>query len=294
MNQSPLYATVDIGSNSALLLVATVVDGKLNTKFQQIGTCQLGRGVEGEDDVAGQESIKKTKKVLIKFRQTINNLGAQLVKVVLTEATRRAKNKNEILTLVRDTLMFEPDIISGQEEALWTWESIRNHYEIDDFISLDIGAGSTEICDGEQSISLPLGALDLKGKFGKIPADDIKEFIDAILQGQELECYKKKKIFLIGGTATALAMIDTGQTEFIIEKVEGHECGRHSVKEWINKLGNMSNEIRDQLPGLDENRSEIMIPGLHVIERCYAALGSDTATISTLGLRYGALLKSIQ
>ncbi|MGL1935740.1 MAG: hypothetical protein OCD01_12000 [Fibrobacterales bacterium] len=293
MSSQPLYATIDIGSNSALLLIATVTEGKLEAKVQKIGTCRLGQGVQSGEDEATAESIAQTRKVLTQFRQTIHNIGAKLVKVVLTEATRRAKNKDAILSTVRETLMFEPDILSGEDEALWTWESISNHYEINDFISLDIGAGSTELCDGTQALSLPLGALDLKNRFGKIPTDDIKEFIDAILTGQELEGYKKKPLFLIGGTATALAMIEKGQTEFKMESVEGYQCNRHGILNLITTLGNMSNEIREQLPGLDDNRSEIMIPGLKVIERCYNALDLETATISTLGLRYGALLKSL-
>jgi exopolyphosphatase/guanosine-5'-triphosphate,3'-diphosphate pyrophosphatase len=54
-------------------------------------------------------------------------------------------------------------------------------------------------------------------------------------------------------------------------------------------LSNLSGELRNAMPGLEQGRGDVIICGLYWLRSLCEKLKIDSLKISTLGLRYGLL-----
>ena len=285
---SQLYACIDVGTNSALLLIAAIENGKLVPKIEKIGTCQLGSGIKTGKILP--DNLVKLERELLRFRQTIHNVGAQLKLGVFTEAVRKADNPEDALDIYEKVFKREASVFTGQEEAWATWKGISHFHTLENFSCLDMGAGSSEIATQGHSHSFPLGALVLQKEFGSIPHDGLFADLEETFKDFDWEPYLGKPLFLSGGTASAFAMMEQKLLEFQWEKVEGFIVDVERVRATAIRLADISSEIREQMPGLSGGRSGIIIPGLRLMEAFLRKCNGNTIKVSSLGLRYGALV----
>ena len=157
-------ASVDIGSHSTILLIAdfeTDAGGKttLRPKIQKVEVCRLGEDVYGSGKIS-EDRLAELSKILSGFRSAANALGAEIKACAMTEATRKAKNSEQVIAAVEKALWIKPQIISGEEEAAYTFRAVEEWHG-EGIVTVDIGGGATEISDGESGISIPVGALFL-------------------------------------------------------------------------------------------------------------------------------------
>ncbi len=287
-----LPASIDIGSHSSLLLIAgwEEHEGKrrLEAKVQKIEVVRLGEGLNGQG-LIGPERLLELRNALIRFRQTVHALGAEIHSVVLTEAVRKAQNQQEVLALVEEVLWTPPRVLSGDEEAFLSWAAVA-HWHGNDQVTIDVGGGSSELSQGSDFLSIPVGALRLKSQFGVIPGPEYKKWAKETLAEYEWKPFAKKRVTLVGGTATALAMLHLELPKFDVKPIEGLELTLEDLERSISRVSNISKELRPQLPGLEKDRSEVIICGLFWIRTLLEKLKVDHFQISTLGLRFGVLL----
>jgi len=111
-------------------------------------------------------------KVLRRFHRTVQNVGADSVRVVATSALRDARNSQAFLEWVRSATGWKVEIISGLEEArlihLGLVSSLR--VNVSSMLMVDLGGGSCELTISgaghiRSTISLPLGAVRLTNEF---------------------------------------------------------------------------------------------------------------------------------
>jgi exopolyphosphatase/guanosine-5'-triphosphate,3'-diphosphate pyrophosphatase len=286
-----LYASVDIGSNSSILLIAAMGDdGKLQSKLQKNEVCRLGDLQNGQISTARLEQLKV---ILRRFRQSIHNTGAKLEAVVMTEAVRRAENQDHILNIVKDSLWQDAQILSEEQEALLGWQAIAGSYG-NECITLDVGGGSSEISNGDDFLSLPQGALNLTKRFGSLPSPELEAFFQEEWANIDWKAFQQKKLFLIGGTATALAMLIHNLQHFEEETLENSSFNLEQMDQAISRLSNLSDEIRSQLPGLEQGRGEIIICGLRLLRWLCQQLNPTEIHYSTQGLRFGVLYNALK
>lgn len=301
---SKLLSSIDIGSNSSLLLIAKEVkleDGSYDIipVIDRQVTCRLGEKLH-ESNVIAVERINQLKKILIDYRQTISNVGAELQAVVLTEAVRLANNKQEVLDVVEKAMRHKPLILSGEEEALLGWKAIAGKYsniETSEIVTLDVGGGSSELADGKRMVSMPVGALKMMQKHGIIPEPELElELEDLIVDNDlfvdfKIDVFKNKDVYLIGGTATVLAMLIQNLKKFELDKIENFKLNLKEIDQLIIRLSDMDSEYRNQLPGLEGGRGEIIIAGLRIVRFILSKLDAKSVSVSSLGLRFGVLYK---
>ena len=287
-----LPASVDIGSHSTILLIAdfeTDANGKetLQPKIQKVEVCRLGEDVYNTGNVSA-ERLEELSKILSNFRATAHALGAEIKACAMTEAARKAENGDEIIAAVEKALWTKPQIISGEEEAAYTFRAVEEWHG-EGIVTLDIGGGSTEISDGKKAVSVPVGALYLFKQMGAIPGPEYKKWEKEILKGNPLRPYSKKQIYLVGGTGTALAMVFLNLPEFDFKSIEGLELNLDQLEKTITKISNVSKELRASMPGLEKGRSDVIICGLYWLRSLLARLHAESFRISTAGLRFGLL-----
>ncbi len=287
-----LPASVDIGSNSTILLIADFEkddSGKeiLLPKIQKVEICRLGEDIYNAQKIS-KARLEELSRILSSFRSTAHALGAEIKACAMTEAARKAENGEELMAAVEKALWIKPRIISGEEEAAYTFRAVEEWHG-KDIVTVDIGGGSTEVSDGKKAVSVPIGSLFLFKKMGVIPGPEYKKWEKEVLKGNPLRPYAKKPIYLVGGTATALAMVFLNQPEFNFKAIEGLEMNLEDLEKVITKISNVSKELRGSMPGLEKGRSDVIICGLFWLRSLLSRLHSESFRISTAGLRFGLL-----
>ncbi|GHV11470.1 bifunctional 3-dehydroquinate synthase/phosphatase [Fibrobacterales bacterium] len=274
----PHIASIDIGSHSTILLVAKKNGDNLQTLFQKVEVCRIG-----------EDCLEKLSEILNSFRGIAHSLGAEIKAVAMTEATRKAENQNEILQAVEKALWVKPRIISGEEEAKLSYKAISKVYG-EGILSVDVGGGSTEFANGKNYISVPVGALALYKKFGAIPSPEYKKWTKETFKEMNLKPFAKRDTYFVGGTAVALGMLVRDLKTFDEKLLEGQTVFTADIERVIIHLSNLSADLRNTLPGLENGRGDLIICGLYWIRSLCEKLKIDSIRISTLGLRFGLLL----
>ena len=274
-----LVATVDIGSHSCILLIAAFEEGVLVPKLQKVEVCRLGEDIY-EHGAITEKRIKELEAIMTKFRMDLHALGANLKAAVMTEAMRNAENPDEVIAAVEKALWIKPRIISGEEEGKLTYRSVKEWHG-EGLVTIDIGGGSTELSNGDNTFSIPVGALKMFKAMGPIPGPEYKKFVK--------ETFKEKPVYLIGGTGTALAMVYLNKQQFDYKAIEGLELSISDLDAVTTRISNLSKELRAMLPGLENGRHEVIICGLFWLKSLLEKLRVETFKISTAGLRFGLL-----
>ncbi|HSQ42656.1 MAG TPA: phosphatase, partial [Fibrobacteraceae bacterium] len=278
-----LPASIDIGSHSSLLLIADWAETpeglRLEPRVQKMEVIRLGEALHDENPIP-MERLKELTSVLTHFRQTLHALGANLQRVVMTEAVRRAPNAEEVISLVESVLWIKPEILEGVEEAKLSWAAVAHWHGVD-LVTIDVGGGSTEISQGRDFLSIPVGALRLKNQMGVIPGPEYKKWCKETFAGFDLKPFAKRPVTLVGGTAVALAILHLNLQQYEWNQLEGLDLGMDDLEKVIQRLCNLSKELRAQLPGLDHGRSEVVICGLFWIRSLLEKLKVERFRIST-------------
>lgn len=289
---SLLPASIDIGSHSTLLLIAgwETVEGKprLMPKVQKVEVVRLGEDLHATGEISAVH-IEDLSRVLTSFRQTLHALGARLDRVVMTEAVRKASNQDQVLEAVEKALWTKAVILPGEDEARLSWAAVAHWHGMDQ-LTIDVGGGSTELSQGRTFLSIPVGALRLKNEMGVIPGPEYKKWAKETLGALELKPYAKMPVALVGGTAVALGMLHLNLSKYDWNQLEGLEISKEELDKVIQRVCDLSKELRTQLPGLENGRSEVIICGLFWIRSLLEKLKVERFRISTLGLRFGVLL----
>src|SRR5580692_8861249 len=167
----PTLAAVDIGSNSVRLKISRLARHRLTEIHEDREVTRLGESVF-RSGFLSPEAIASTVKVLRRFHRTVQNVGADSVRVVATSALRDARNSQAFLEWVHSATGWSVEIISGLEEArlihLGLVSSLRlNQTSV---LMIDLGGGSCELTVSRrghirETVSLPLGAVRLTNEF---------------------------------------------------------------------------------------------------------------------------------
>ena len=145
-----VLAAVDLGSNSFHMVVARYSHGQLVIldRLREMVRLAAGLGDSGRlDDTATERALR----CLERFGQRLRAMRADSVRVVGTNALRRAKRKRWFLERARAALGHPIEIISGLEEARLIYSGVAHTSPMspDKRLVIDIGGGSTEVVIGE-------------------------------------------------------------------------------------------------------------------------------------------------
>ena len=141
-----LYAALDLGTNSCRMLIAR----PMGSQFQVIDSfskpVQLGHGLEASGRLSGQSMIR-TVHALQVCRRKIEQHGVRRMRLVATEACRRARNSRDFLRMIKHETGLPVEIIPAEEEARLAVISCAPLVSLrtEQLLVVDIGGGSTEL-----------------------------------------------------------------------------------------------------------------------------------------------------
>jgi exopolyphosphatase / guanosine-5'-triphosphate,3'-diphosphate pyrophosphatase len=141
-----LYAALDLGTNSCRMLIAQPKGSQFHVVDSFSKSVQLGRGLERHGSLS-RASIDRTIAALIICQRKLAHHKVKRMRLVATEACRRASNGAEFMRQVKGATGLELEIIRPEEEARLAVVSCAPlvSQKTEQLLVVDIGGGSTEL-----------------------------------------------------------------------------------------------------------------------------------------------------
>ena len=141
-----LYAALDLGTNSCRMLIAQPQGAQFHVVDSFSKSVQLGAGLENSGRLS-QASMARTVHAMRICRQKLKRHDVRRMRLVATEACRRASNASELVRYVRYETGLKLEIIEPEEEARLAVISCAPlvSTKTDQLLVVDIGGGSTEL-----------------------------------------------------------------------------------------------------------------------------------------------------
>ena len=295
-------ATIDIGTNTTLLLVADSSGGEVRVLTERAEITRLGRGI-GKDGGLGRPGIERTLAVLADYAALARAQGAALY-AIGTEALRRAPNARDFLEPAGQILGVPVEVIGGDREAALSFLAAERSFPEETngtVVVLDIGGGSTEIIVAQASRmefrrSLPVGSVRLTEKYIRsdpaTPAE-IESVTDEVARQLASVPFPASPITLIGtaGTVTSLAAMSLGLASYDPARVHGHRLTLPALGQQIARLRTSTQAEREKMAGLDPKRADVILAGACILEAIAQTAHASEILVSDRGIRWGLLFE---
>jgi len=309
-------ATIDIGTNTAQLLVAERNETKLRRLHVAERFVRLGEGVDARGRI-GDAAQSRLLDALRDHVRVAREHEVAVVSVVGTSALRDAANRDEVCTAVEENIGVSVEILSGAEEAAWSFAAACS--AVDDLsgacLVMDIGGGSTELVAGmdpsrhhpsypdaiTDRVSLDVGCVRLTERCfaSQPPSPDAvttaEQIIDEALTARTLNVGPAPTLIGTAGTATALARVHDGLgSTWDALHGDGFTLSRADVQHWRDRLLQLSvDEILALHPKAMEGRADVVPVGVILLDRIMAHYDRDTLRVSPYELRHGLALRAL-
>jgi exopolyphosphatase/guanosine-5'-triphosphate,3'-diphosphate pyrophosphatase len=296
-------AAIDCGTNSIRLLVADVDPGtgELRELDRRMEIVRLGQGVDRTGRLA-PEALERTFAACREYAAVIKGLGAEKVRFVATSASRDAENRAEFVNGVLEILGVEPEVITGDQEAEFSFTGAtkelagRTDLKLP-YLVVDIGGGSTEFVLGGQSVraarSVDVGCVRMTERHllrdgeisdpptpGQITA--IKADIGAALDRAEETVPLSEAATLVGlaGSVTTVAGIALGLGHYDSAAIHHSRISLAKVREITGDLLASTHAERAANPVLHPGRVDVIAAGALVLLSVMERVGAEEVVVS--------------
>ncbi|HWR00459.1 MAG TPA: Ppx/GppA phosphatase family protein [Chlorobaculum sp.] len=294
-------ACIDVGTNTALLLVADLDprSGRILPVEHRQTIVRLGQKVD-KGRIIKKEALDRLMNCLSAYRKLCDDLGVRNIVAAGTSALRDASNRDEIIDEVRKATGIEIRCISGKDEAELTFfGAVAGMTDVPEpFTVIDIGGGSTEVIMGttsgvSRSVSMDIGSVRMTERFlGSLPPSSAefgaaREEINRQLTTNLSPFFAaRSEVFGVAGTLTTIAQVSMGKLRFSAEKVQGYRLGYDQVHRLLERLRTM--ELPEIVAlGIPEGRADVITMGTLILHQFMRLLGVGAVTVSIQGLRFG-------
>lgn len=306
-----ILAAIDVGTNSIHMVVVRIQPSlpTFTIIAREKAMVRLGERSRQTGELT-PEAIKRSMAALNRCQEIAQSLEAEQVVAIATSAVREAPNGRDFLQQVKAELGLSINLISGQEEARRIYLGVLSGMELDSqpHIVIDIGGGSTELIlgDGHEPrhlSSTKVGAVRLTEGFVSTDPISNKEFqrLQAYVRGmlewpaEELrsrfEPEEQPRLVGTSGTIECLAAIHATEVlGDIPASLNGYEMSLKDLQGIVSRIRKLDDAARQQVPGISERRSEIIVAGAVILQEAMALLGVESIIICERSLREGTVV----
>lgn len=301
-------SVIDLGFNSLKLVSYNIRedDSSFTAYDQESVPARLGEGLS-QTGFLGSEPIRRAIEGL-KFFKEVNGLyGVRHTLPVATSAVREAANRDSFLEQVFEETGFKFRVLSGREEALFSYSGAARAIGVSNVLLFDIGGGSLEFVysDGvkiRNILSLPLGGLrltqlyaDRDGSFKEKAYYRMEKRIMDLLPSREELVLKDDTILAgVGGSVRALTRWDQKLRDYPFNKIHNYSLKRESVDTMSRELRSLTMKEIAEIDVIGKDRAETISAGSLVIDSIMRKLSFRRMVVSTHGLRDGVLSAFIE
>jgi exopolyphosphatase/guanosine-5'-triphosphate,3'-diphosphate pyrophosphatase len=297
-------ATIDIGTNTVLLLVAERGDGgALRAIAERATITRLGEGVDRTRRLS-PAAVTRTCDCLAEYGAVIGQLRAERVSIVGTSAMRDAAGGDALRAKVRALLGADVRVLSGEEEARLAFRGAIGGLTFEgggDVAVFDIGGGSTEVVTGRIGPSGPIVDFAASYDVGSVRLTERYVLHDPPTADERAAMTSAARDAFapvpqlgpstvpvgIAGTMTTLAAVSLELDPYDGARVHGHRMTRGDLRRAVERITAVSLETRQRLPGMEPNRADVIVGGAMVALALLDHWGSSAVRISDRGVRWG-------
>jgi len=298
-------AFIDVGTNTILCLIADIREtGRFRVLDDMAEIARLGRGVD-QSGIIGAAGEQRAIEILARYRDRCKDLGVEEITAVGTSALRDARNSDEVRARIRDALGIDIRVISGSEEAGYSFLAVQRGLSLlgQELLVIDIGGGSTEFILGNENavsraLSIDVGSVRLTERYlhsDPVSAEEVAAMslaVDSHLAGIANQIATRAGCATwvgIAGTFTTLAAIERKLARYSHSQVHGSVLTLAEVKRQVAMLQERTVAERKQIIGLEPKRADVIFAGAYLIEKIMARFGANQLVVSDQGVRYGLL-----
>lgn len=295
-----LRASIDIGSNSVLLLIADVSPGRFKEIVKRSEVTQLGRELDKTKQFH-VESMEATLEALKSYKADCDREGVPAASIIATatEAARVAENAQDFFDRIEAEVGIKVHVITSAAEAYFSTKGIlfNSKFDSDVITIMDIGGASTELIKVNtknfqilESISMPIGAVRASQWLsdGLFVQNLQKVFLDF---RNELDKFQTQLLYCVAGTMTSLGNMQLQRKEFVEDDVHGLVLKGEEIDQMFKRYSETpEDEFLEAFPFLGK-RSKSIRGGLHLVYHISHRLLVRELSISTYGLRFGTILE---
>ncbi|MDW4906009.1 Ppx/GppA phosphatase family protein [Streptomyces sp. ADMS] len=296
-------AAVDCGTNSIRLLVADAdpETGELVDLDRRMTIVRLGQGVDRTGRLA-PEALERTFAACREYAAVIKEHGAERLRFVATSASRDAENRDEFVRGVLDILGVEPEVISGEQEAEFSFTgATRELAGRDDlakpYLVVDIGGGSTEFVVGDDHVrgarSVDIGCVRMTerhlvrdGAVVDPPGDEqiaaVRADIEAALDlaGETVPLGEARTLVGLAGSVTTVSAIAQNLPAYDTEAIHHSRVSYDRVREITETLLRSTHAERAAIPSMHPGRVDVIGAGALVLLSIMERIGATEVVVS--------------
>ncbi|MEU0165576.1 Ppx/GppA phosphatase family protein [Streptomyces iakyrus] len=296
-------AAVDCGTNSIRLLVADAepATGELVDLDRRMTIVRLGQGVDRTGRLA-PEALQRTFAACREYAGIIKEHGAERLRFVATSASRDAENRDEFVRGVLDILGVEPEVITGDQEAAFSFTGATKELAGGDhlpkpYLVVDIGGGSTEFVVGDDRVraarSVDIGCVRMTerhlvrdGEVSDPPTEEqiaaMRADIEAALDLAEQTVPLREARTLVGlaGSVTTVSAIAQELPEYDSQAIHHSRVSHDRVREITEWLLRSTHAERAAVPSMHPGRVDVIGAGALVLLSIMERIGAQEVVVS--------------
>ncbi|MDO5651693.1 MAG: exopolyphosphatase [Moraxella sp.] len=296
LSRDELLGAIDLGSNSFHLAIARLDHGEVRRIASISEKVQLAAGLD-ENDILSEEAIGRGLDCLHRFAQHVTEIAPARLRIVATNALRKAVNAQEFIKRANLLLPKPIEIIAGREEARLIYLGVsHSNASTDKRVVIDIGGGSTEFIIGQgfeplEMESLQMGCVSFTKKFfadGNITQEGFERATNAT----KTELLSIEKRYKKTGWDNAIASSGTAKAAKLVLEELGLATevitldGLKKLKKELIKLGTIN---KVNFEGVKAHRQAVFPAGVAELLAIMETLGIDELGYSDGALREGVM-----
>ncbi len=289
---SSVGASVDLGSNSVHLLVASIEGHDVRPLVDESVFLGLGAAVD-ERAHLGPTARAELVDALARYADMARDHDAEHITLMGTEPIRRAADAARIVADVEAATTLPLHVLTHEEEAYLTLVGVTGGWPVrDETLVVDIGGGSSEfgaVSAGglARAAGLRLGSNRLTTRFARtdpVTAEAFSAMTDAadaiLLAALPAE---PSDLVVVGGTASNLLKVTAGGVrDRVITRERLGEAIGHLLAEPAASLTTRY--------AVNPKRGPLLPAGAAIVEALMRRYGVDRIRVSDAGLREGSIL----
>lgn len=293
-----IYSVIDLGTNTCLLLIASLSGGNITKIFEAQEVPRIGQSLYRTGKI-DYDKFSVACKIFKEYVSVSKKSGSEKILAFGTSALREASNSLEFIDYIHNETGVKIRVISGNEEAYYGYKGAVFDLPGSRYCVLDIGGGSTELSymDNSEFVnrSFEIGSVRLHENFlsgssvqsGIIKA---KEFILEGLKGFSFGNVSCFDLAGVAGTMTTISAIKNKLNRFDERIIHKDKMSLEEIRGILNYLSGIpENEILE-LGEYMKGRSDIITSGALILTTVMEHFNFSEITVSSKGLRYGLLL----
>ncbi len=290
---SPLYAAIDLGSNSFHMLIVRHIDGSVQTMAKIKRKVRLAAGLD-DNNALSLEAMQRGWDCLSLFAERLQDIPAENIRIVGTATLRTATNIEDFLSKANQILGHSIEVISGEEEAATIYKGVAHTSGgMGRRLVVDIGGASTEVIIGEgfeakALTSLKMGCvtwLERHFKDRQLNSTNFNNAIDAAKKWLEPILGQYSQLgwdVCVGASGTVQALQEIMLAQGMDEVITLAKLNR------LKKQAMRSDHLEElEIEGLTLERALVFPSGLSILIAIFESLGIESMTLAGGALREG-------